>query len=387
MKEKLVIKKKTVEDYLAIILFVGLSGGIPFFKQHIIWFIVALVYGIVIYAYRNGKQFKIPMYLVKVYLIFIVSCPLNLHSGISFHKLLQVFAFYLVGYFLVAAQEKEDFKRIYTNIVTVEAIVSVCIWILQMLNLVQSRTEVILGFTYKHFLYNSIFATRNSGIFWEPGAFQFFLNLGLIFVFESKGSIKNYRIKQIILTVAVLSTQSTMGYIILALIYIYYVAINNEKKMNTSQRLKYIISVAAICVVGIYVLSSNTVQGKFTNDNYSYRTRSVTWKVSSKMILDKPIIGYGYDSVYYNSTYQSLGSRSQHNSSGMLLFTCYLGIPLMGCYLYMMYKSIKAMKFKMHPIWLSVILLLVFNSECFFTYPIIMYFFSGLNKRIGGANS
>lgn len=387
MKEKFVIKQKTVEDYLAVILFVGLSGAIPFFKLYIIWFIVALAYGIVIYAYRNGKQFKIPMYLVRVYFIFIISCLLNFRSGVSFQKLLQIFAYYLVGFFLVATLEKEDFKRIYTNIVAAEASISVCIWILQLLNLVASRTETILGFTYKHFLYNSIFATRNSGIFWEPGAFQFFLNLGLIFVFESEGSIKHYRIKQIILTVVVLSTQSTTGYLILALIYIYYVAINNAKKMNTSQRIKYIISVAAVCVVGIYVLSSNTVQSKFTNDNYSYRTRSVTWEVSSKMILDKPVTGYGYDSVFYNSTYQSLGSRSQHNSSGLLLFTCYLGIPLMGCYLYMMYKSIKAMNFKMHPIWLSVILLLVFNSECFFTYPIIMYFFSGLNKRIGGANS
>lgn len=387
MKDKLVVKQKTIEDYLAVILFVGLSGAIPFFKLYIIWFIVALAYGIVIYSYRSGKQFKIPMYLVKVYFIFIVSCLLNFRSGISFQKLLQIFAYYLVGFFLVATLEKEDFKRIYSNIIVAEAGISVCIWILQLLNLVDSRTETILGFTYKHFLYNSIFASRNSGIFWEPGAFQFFLNLGLIFVFESEGSIKNYRIKQIILTVAVLSTQSTTGYLILALIYIYYVAINNAKRMNTSQRIKYIISVAAVCVVGIYLLSSNTVQSKFTNDNYSYRTRSVTWEVSSKMILDKPIIGYGYDSVYYNSTYQSLGSRSQHNSSGLLLFTCYLGIPLMGCYLYMMYKSIKAMKFKMHPIWLSVILLVVFNSECFFTYPIIMYFFSGLNKRIGGANS
>lgn len=387
MKDKLVVKQKTIEDYLAVILFVGLSGAIPFFKLYIIWFTVALAYGIVIYSYRSGKQFKIPMYLVKVYFIFIVSCLLNFRSGISFQKLLQIFAYYLVGFFLVATLEKEDFKRIYSNIIVAEAGISVCIWILQLLNLVDSRTETILGFTYKHFLYNSIFASRNSGIFWEPGAFQFFLNLGLIFVFESEGSIKNYRIKQIILTVAVLSTQSTTGYLILALIYIYYVAINNAKRMNTSQRIKYIISVAAVCVVAIYVLSSNTVQSKFTNDNYSYRTRSVTWEVSSKMILDKPIIGYGYDSVYYNSTYQSLGSRSQHNSSGLLLFTCYLGIPLMGCYLYMMYKSIKAMKFKMHPIWLSVILLLVFNSECFFTYPIIMYFFSGLNKRIGGANS
>lgn len=387
MKEKLVIKQKKVEDYLAVILFVGLSGAIPFFKLYIIWLIVALVYGTVIYAYRNGKKFKIPMYLVRVYFIFIVSCLLNFRSGISFQKLLQIFVYYLVGFFLVATLEKEDFKRVYINIVAAEASISVCIWLLQLLNLVDSRTETILGFTYKRFLYNSIFATRNSGIFWEPGAFQFFLNLGLIFIFESEGSIKHYRIKQIILTVAVLSTQSTTGYIILALIYIYYVAINNAKKMNTSQRIKYIISVAAVCVVGIYVLSSNTVQSKFTNDNYSYRTRSVTWEVSSKMILDKPVTGYGYDSVFYNSTYQSLGARSQHNSSGLLLFTCYLGIPLMGCYLYMMYKSIKAMNFKMHPIWLSVILLLVFNSECFFTYPIIMYFFSGLNKRIGGANS
>lgn len=382
MKKKLSIKQKTFEDYLAVILFVGLSGAIPFFKLYIIWPIVALAYGAALYVYRNGKQFKIPMYLLKLYLVFMVSSFLNFGTEISLRKLLQLFVYYLVGFLLVAVLEKEDFKRVYTNVLTVLASVSICIWSLQLLNLVSSTTETILGFTYRHFLYNSIFATRNSGIFWEPGAFQFFLNLGLIFVFELKNNIKNYRFKQIALTVAVLSTQSTTGYLILALIYIYYVAINRDRMINKSKRIKYIVSVVAIGVAAIYILSSNTVQSKFTNDNYSYKIRSATWSVCSKMIFDKPIGGYGYDSVYYNSTYQSFGSRSQYNSSGLLLFTCYLGIPLMGYYLYLMYKSIKNMDFKIHSVWLSVIMLLLFNSQCFFTYPIIMYFFSGLNKKM-----
>ncbi|MBE7037956.1 MAG: hypothetical protein E7404_03535 [Ruminococcaceae bacterium] len=68
--------------------------------------------------------------------------------------------------------------------------------------------------------YNAIFCTiynnaghiRNQGIFWEPGAFQTFINFALIFnLFLIKKKIKKYTI---VFAIALVTTFSTMGFVV-----------------------------------------------------------------------------------------------------------------------------------------------------------------------------
>lgn len=64
--------------------------------------------------------------------------------------------------------------------------------------------------------------SRNSGMFWEPGAFAGYLVLALLFLLANKNdrSVK----KKTVLTIALLTTQSTTGYLaffILIFIYVF----------------------------------------------------------------------------------------------------------------------------------------------------------------------
>lgn len=70
---------------------------------------------------------------------------------------------------------------------------------------------------------------RNAGIFWEPGAFQAFLNLALIFEFSKKEKYNKNRI--LVFTLAIITTFSTTGYILLFLNYsILFFRIKKKKK-------------------------------------------------------------------------------------------------------------------------------------------------------------
>lgn len=61
---------------------------------------------------------------------------------------------------------------------------------------------------------------RNSGLFWEPGAFAGYLLLALVLLAAHRDLYTNrqYRRRLLVLTVALLTTQSTTGYVLLPLV-------------------------------------------------------------------------------------------------------------------------------------------------------------------------
>lgn len=61
---------------------------------------------------------------------------------------------------------------------------------------------------------------RNSGMFWEPGAFAGFLILALFFLVRDGQSVRNKR--GLVLVVALLTTQSTTGYLAFMILTVFY---------------------------------------------------------------------------------------------------------------------------------------------------------------------
>ena len=61
---------------------------------------------------------------------------------------------------------------------------------------------------------------RNFGIFYEPGIFQFYLNIALLIELFSNKKINVFRV--LVLTVAVITTLSTNGYISIVLVFFAY---------------------------------------------------------------------------------------------------------------------------------------------------------------------
>lgn len=104
------------------------------------------------------------------------------------------------------------------------------------------------------------FVPRNSGMFWEPGAFQGYLILGLIFLAFIKKHIprKQYVRSLVILIAAVLTTLSTTGYIALVLIPLLHYDWSAAERNKTVFRI----------LVGFYCLLPIIIGGSI----YAYKT-------------------------------------------------------------------------------------------------------------------
>lgn len=170
-------------------------------------------------------------------------------------------------------------------------------------------------------------ASRNLGIFREPGVYQFFLLIGLY--------LTNYQVEwkkeshmwlaNGILAVTMLSTMATGGVIELGL---FVVVLFFDKKMYRDKRLRYLaiaLVIVACAVVAvsfvqrnaIYKFIYNTLLEKFVN-----RTDSVTERTDAiinnlRLFLQNPLLGTQFSEVLH-------GVRN--NTSSTLILYAALGI-------------------------------------------------------------
>jgi hypothetical protein len=94
----------------------------------------------------------------------------------------------------------------------------------------------------------NLYPHRNSGPFWEPGAFQGYLNLAIFFSIGKAGSIKFGEF--FVLFLALLSTMSSTGYIVFGVIIIIYSLYFSKKKV------KYMFIAPLIIISSIYIFQS-----------------------------------------------------------------------------------------------------------------------------------
>ncbi len=141
---------------------------------------------------------------------------------------------------------------------------------------------------------NSWNRIRNWGPFWEPGAYQAFLNLALIFTIFLRS--KHYRwwwLHALILIVTVITTLSTTGYVALFAIYVAYVLDGKQAKRRIQFSKIFILLLGVIVlafILGESGLYESVVVQKLSNEESS-RFQFVIYGI--KAFFDNPIFGNG----------------------------------------------------------------------------------------------
>lgn len=263
-----------------------------------------IVLNLAISSFNNREQDNFLINFVQLFIAF------TFVTSISFQKFIQLFTkfmyflacFSLVAYIvtLVLPQVLAVFP-ITTNILAVEA--------------------YNLGFTVIPF--NS-YIIRNFGFFWEPGAYQAFLNLALLLYLFT---IKKFQWKPIfIITVTVLTTFSTTGYICMFLIYIAYLGWRLKDKHAKNNRKLLIALLFCICMMALIVFYSflpshiqHQLFGKISeyfSDQDSLHTASTSVRFdavrySAQAFLESPFWGWGRS-----------GLQGYMRSYGLTMITC-----------------------------------------------------------------
>lgn len=165
---------------------------------------------------------------------------------------------------------------------------------------------------------------RNYGIFREPGVFQMFLMLSLLFYTYYGGRIKIYRL--VIYLIALGLTYSTTGYIAAGIFLILYLVKYSRK--NSEKRTKQVMVVLIIAGLVFLSLTTNLLSrdgiifNKFTNmRRHTTIARFASVFTNIEMWFNSPILGNGL--TYVNDYFPRLclvryGYASPDNTNTLL---------------------------------------------------------------------
>ena len=237
-------------------------------------------------------------------------------------------------------------------------------------------------------LYGSIL--RNPGFCWEPGRFASSIVLAMTcYIISNKGKIEWKSWAWLSMLVALITTQSTTGYvtflIMMALHYMINVQVSFSKKLLNSIVMVVVISYALTLPFMQEKIMNNADENTWITQNYEEgwigkSDRVITVDRSEGLYLDflnlqyKPIMGYGLapvDSYVYNYLSQNLTT-----SNGLLSPLSKLGLLLGIPYFLLFYFGTRKIskKYSKNETYLMFVVAMIFQYS--YNYMFEIFFFA-----------
>ena len=227
---------------------------------------------------------------------------------------------------------------------------------------------------------------RPDGFFWEPGVLQAYLNIHLIlalFIF------RNWR-QAVLAAFAVISTRSTTGVMILAMIcgsyFLQRLQIRNMRNLVAS------VVLGAALLVPIGFIAADNIQDKFTGEGRgSFWARQYDLFTGLNVLRANWLVGIGFDYDTYTNAARTLGYsesplavvggsgvQDRQNTNGIVFLFYSLGIPLALPFLIGMFRQ----RLLPHRWLIGILLFLSLFSETYVFTPLpLCLMFSGLVGR------
>ena len=258
--KKILSKRISVTIYLPLLLLLFFSGNPiitnqPFSKPVLVVYTILFVFFVLIkFRLDIHKKFIQQLSLIVILIIILSTFRFYILGFVSIVGILALILKIILGFFTVIYyySKKIDILTIYIKILAYLTLLSFPFFILN-----HFTYWGIEGNFGKSLIFYScyprspwdFFLMRNSGMFWEPGAFAGYLLLALIFIVlkNQKFSLGIYRKEGFLVLLGLLSTLSTTGYIVLSVFIFLYIL------QNYRVRLIIIIPVFIIGVFTAYV--------------------------------------------------------------------------------------------------------------------------------------
>jgi len=220
---------------------------------------------------------------------------------------------------------------------------------------------------------------RNSGMFWEPGAFAGYLIVALLIIVVLNGSFKIelFRREILIITIGIITTLSTMGYLVLGLIILVYI-------FSNFGIVKYFF--ASIFIFSMFLTYNNLpfLKAKITDqfqesldidESVVSNTRFGSIIMDLQYIESSPWFGNGLH-IKTRFRFHPWVDGDIGHGNGMSNFIAFWGIPLFFFWLMMVMRYFKQRLNNWFAVFICFIcLLLVLQNEQFLNYPFFSIFF------------
>lgn len=299
---------------------------------------------------------------------FIFISPVSIPADINF--LAKFFIAFTIPCILGA-----KFRYAYLRAMTITAAVSLLFFTI--FYLTGWHTGMQIGRNTSILIYNQVEGNldydgtiRNSGMFWEPGAFQGYINLvPLMFINELRQLWKQERLSCIILLLALITTFSTTGYMVLM-----FIIGSAFIKETRNVVLRGIVGTGVVAGV-IYAITSfdflgEKMQGQFENAA-TIQQGEVSWSRFGAAVVDyyeiarSPITGNGF---MMDARYPKLGDLMAGSGNGFTGAVNAFGIIVIFFYVFQLFKRASGTDTSDKAIY-AIAIVLMLQGEFFLNYP------------------
>ena len=370
-------KPKKVQAYIYLFLLFALSGN-PFFsigedKSQYIFTGFVLLFAIKHHTYFNIKKAK----FFFVFVLFFTSIFFFQKIVLGFVSIPGAIGFLLkitFGY-IVIRFIGEKFKITYFKLLYCISFISLIgyLW-----NLLGFEIPSVLSDSSK--LKSIVFFTqngdglRNSGMFWEPGAFACYICLGFLFYLGNiRELLQTQRFKVIIILFALITTFSTTGYLVLFVIGLASIFLEYSKKYGI---------LALPIIIGFLSIAYFTYENtEFLKDKIDHQVENTATKDANDFSPDRfgaflfdmhyiekhPLVGNGMHQSTRFADHPWLQDEKLGHGNGFSNFLATMGI------LSLLFFSFYILKYNNQHPWIFLIAIFaLMQGEQLMNFPLFL---------------
>lgn len=385
-------KVYSILEYLLIIALFYVTGGafsyINYSLQITIFFIFSLILCIFYKKKILGHKNALLSLTLASFFVILPGVLFDFNSVTSYIAIIMQLA---IGYFCACFIDINNFKKKFVNVITIFALISLIGFYIGLVNpsialrfpLIDNIDGASVNY-YNAFVYIFMsskgysglhLTTRNAGICWEPGCYQMFLNLAIVFLFDLNKTVKEKKffIKLAILIITIITTVSTTGYFLLILI----ILINLK---YIAKRKNLLLVILILLIVSFFVLNEFSFGNDFVEKvkNEFIFTDSSKQTFFSRLSLDT--IKYVFtDSFFVGMGFTKWLSFEQSLWNSIIHSFLVLGTPFTILHITNIYKGSKRIMSTNHVLLFAVIIVSACTETLFWRVLFNTISFYGLN--------
>lgn len=367
-------------------IFLVMSAGHPVIKalvpNEVLWPGLICTFGLALVLTKS----TISRSSLTVLLFFVLLSIVQLiYYGVSSASSSVGFLLMLV-WSLIAVNLIRPFPIWYVRIMSVAAAISLVFYFLALTGLITPQmfvwvpgANVVEGgvHAWLYYFHQSGDAFRNSGPFWEPGAFAGYLELALIFVLTQRQK-PNW--KPIVLILAVLTTMSTTGYAGLAVIVGIWAVRRSDLRFTLSRLTVSAAAVICFAFMSYWAIGNLSFLGEKVNNQVErVQSEQGNYQLNrfGSLIYDlpfirmRPLIGWTPASTFRSEVDPLYETIMTGHGNGLSAFVSRFGIPALlfvfwRVFCFARHSRMSRIQGGLLILWVSVILV----GEQYLVYPV-----------------
>lgn len=365
-----------IRDNVLMFLLLAFSGNPAFLRPPYAKEAFA-VFTLLLAAYYYHKLLKLKAnilyYMLAGYFVIFLTQAFVL-KFISFPAIMGFMLKILFGFIVISVIGK-SFKDVYLKVMTFVSLVSLPgIFYVMFVGDIPPLSSALTFINTKSYIFYTQIGSleRNSGMFWEPGAFSIFINVVfMLHLGEIKNLLKTRKLSVAILLTAQVTTFSTTGYITLFLIIvIFYVT-------EYKQPFVVLFGLVIAIISGIKVYNDSPFmrekivkqyeEAMYTGGRQYSADRFGAFMFDLYYIKKHPLVGNGMHSKTRYADHPYLIGEFLGHGNGFSNFLASNGILGMGLYLLALYSS-----GAQHNLFFIVLLLICMQGEQLLNFPFFL---------------